>query len=308
MFLLKDNTEPIVSALFTKSLLEILSDGRNKYRRFPLPKKRGGVRWISEPVPELKAAQRTILECLNVPSVRHYNGYEVINGFMPGRSIVDNARPHVGQQVVLSMDLKDFFGSLRQVDLPHKFCEDQALQDLLQKVCFASKGRGLPQGSPVSPMLANWAGKALDERIIADLQVLGYGNVFRHAVWPHIQYTRYADDLTFSCAQDIPRNFVKHMQACVQSTFGRRLKFADNKIKFMRRHKRQMVTGIVVNEKLSIPKERRKVLRAVKHRIETKGIDSVENFNFPELMGELSYFHLTDKEKARDMIDMLLAL
>lgn len=300
MYLLKDEGVPVIKNMITPELLNIIRGSAPKYRRFPLPKKRGGVRWISEPVPLLKAFQRVVLEYMNVPSLTH-NGHEVINGFVPGRSILDNARPHVGQKVVLSMDIKDFFGNIRPGHMPFSFCKEKGLHFLIVDACFTRR-QALPQGSPVSPMLANWAGLMVDRDITEMLDRRVKGNRFvKSSGWPAVNYTRYADDLTFS-SDDFDQMFIPSVKgAC-------RYKFADDKIHFMRSHKRQMVTGIIVNEKMSIPKERRKILRAVKHRIETKGIDSVENFNYCELMGELSYLHLTDKTKARDMIDMLLAL
>jgi len=34
------------------------------------------------------------------------------HGFVPGRSIVTNATPHVSQKIVINLDLKDFFPSV----------------------------------------------------------------------------------------------------------------------------------------------------------------------------------------------------
>lgn len=299
--MITDSTK--LEAIFTDELLALLDKPSDKYVRFPLPKKTGGVRWISSPVPILKQAQKDFLALLEIPSVQQTTSrgtHEVITGFIPGMSILDNARPHVGQKVVLSMDLKDFFGSVRPVDLnirvPHLVY--RRIKQIMA-LCFTSKG--LPQGSPASPMLANWSAVLADMAIVSRLAVLkGRDGI-------DIAYTRYADDLTFS-GDVIPEDFVQGLIRDASRLFNRKAKFANNKINFMRNHKRQMVTGIIVNEKMSIPRERRMKLRAIKHRIETKGIDSVENYSFHEIMGELSYLHLTDKQKARDMIDMLLAL
>lgn len=288
----------------TLASIESLVRSPGKYRRFPLTKKSGGVRWISEPLPQIKAAQRKYLSMIPIPNLKQTTSrgtHQVITGFMPGMSIVDNARPHVGQKVVLSMDLKDFFGSVRPMDLPGFYRTDYMayrnrppLGSLIVSLLFTNKG--LPQGSPASPMLANWAAANGDLIILSTLERMGLD----------IAYTRYADDLTFS-GDHIPEEFVQGLVSGAPGIFFKHAKFANNKIKFMRRHKRQIVTGIVVNEKLSIPRERRMKLRAIKHRIETKGIDSVDQ-TFHEVLGELSYLHLTDKQKARDMIDMLLAL
>ena len=75
------------------------------YRQFTLPKKSGGVRQIWALLPKLKAAQhwilRNIAERLTVHGAAH--------GFIPGRSIYSNAVEHSDAQVVVSLDLADFF-------------------------------------------------------------------------------------------------------------------------------------------------------------------------------------------------------
>ena len=297
-----------IDKILSDPLKELLSDpSASKYRKFPLQKKTGGVRWISEPVHLVKEAQRAYLDLMKIPVLTQRTSrgeHKVITGFIPGMSILDNARPHVGQKVVLSMDLKDFFGSVRPRDIDRFGFKSWltattrgstlTVQDYLQRLLFTKKG--LPQGSPASPMVANWAAHAGDRKIIERIRHDGLD----------IAYTRYADDLTFS-GDDIPEDFVQWLISYVWHVFFTNARFADNKIKFMRRHKRQIVTGIVVNEKMSIPRERRMKLRAIKHRLETKGIDSIDQ-SFHEVMGELSYLHLTDRQKAREMIDILLAL
>lgn len=305
--LIKDNALDSISNALTVEVKRILTsqDKTKRYRRYPLKKKRGGVRWITEPVPALKNLQNAICWGLKIPQVT-YKGYSVINGFIPGKSIIDNARPHVGKKVVLSMDLKDFFGSINYKDLRSwshgkprfQFTNDQAINTWLKQACFLATG-GLPQGSPCSPLLANWAAIEGDEVILRMLsrakEEYGYD----------LDYTRYADDLTFS-GENIPQSFVDKLVNLSGAIFGiDGIEFAPDKIKFMRSHKRQIVTGIVVNKKLNIPKERRRTLRAIKHRIQTKGIDSVDNFTVEELLGECSYLNLTEQQKARDLIQLI---
>ena len=78
------------------------------YRRFLLPKKTGGQRTISAPMPRLKRAQYWVLDQLlaKVPS------HGAAHGFLPGRSIVTNATPHAGREVVINLDIQDFFPTI----------------------------------------------------------------------------------------------------------------------------------------------------------------------------------------------------
>ena len=65
----------------------------NHYVRFTLPKKTGGERLISAPMPRLKRAQKWILDNILTPC----EPTDAAHGFRAGRSIVTNAAPHVGR-------------------------------------------------------------------------------------------------------------------------------------------------------------------------------------------------------------------
>ena len=113
---------------------------------------------------------------------------------------------------------------------------------------------GLPQGAPTSPRLSNVVNYRLDVLLT------------KAAARRKGMYTRYADDLTFSFPKDRP----KHMRGIVQKTrrvlklFGYKL-HTDRKLRILRSHQRQQVTGLVVNEKVQLPRATRRWLRAVRH-------------------------------------------
>lgn len=84
--------------------------GGLRYSDFQIKKKSGGIRIIHAPVEGLKALQQTIaflLQCVFEP-------HRAATGFVWNKSIVDNARLHVGQRYVFNLDLKDFFPSINQ--------------------------------------------------------------------------------------------------------------------------------------------------------------------------------------------------
>ena len=124
------------------------------YRRFTIPKRRGGTRAIEAPGDKLKALQRRVLWRLLEPLRLR----PCATGFVRGRSIVDNARPHVGQGVVINLDLADFFGSItvervQAVFVAHGWDTDAAT--ILARVC-TSDGR-LPQARRPRPRSATWS-------------------------------------------------------------------------------------------------------------------------------------------------------
>ena len=83
---------------------------KKRYTSFTIKKKSGAERTIHTPVNGLKAIQKTlsfILQCV-------YEPHKAATGFVREKSIVDNAKEHVGNQYVFNIDLKDFFSSIDQ--------------------------------------------------------------------------------------------------------------------------------------------------------------------------------------------------
>ncbi len=226
-----------------------------RYRHFRIPKRRGGHRTIHEPAPELKRIQRRIYKRL----LARLRCHEAATGFRPGRSIVHNALPHAGKAVVVRMDLREFFPSTRAERVYQYFRFlgwNRRTSKLLTELC-THRG-GLPQGAPTSPALSNLVNYQLDARLDALARRLG------------ATYTRYADDLTFSFAEDDPvaiRYLVRRTKT-ILAEYGYRFN-QRKKLAVCRRHQQQRVTGLVVNQYVNLPRRTRRWLRAVKHRMAT---------------------------------------
>jgi len=93
-----------------KQLTYYSRQNAKSYKEFKVKKKSGGDRTIHAPVKGLKAIQKTlafVLQCIFVP-------HEAATGFVKNKSIVDNAKAHVGNYYVYNIDLKDFFQSIDQ--------------------------------------------------------------------------------------------------------------------------------------------------------------------------------------------------
>jgi len=225
---------------------------RAQYHEFTIPKRSGGKRRILAPEPGLKTLQRRILRRL----LARLRVHEAAMGFERGRSIVTNARAHRGQAVVLRFDLRDFFPTTSAKRLRRYFRGigwNRPATKLLLRLC--THDGGLPQGAPTSPRLSNLVNYRMDARLAGMAAAIG-------AV-----YTRYADDITVSFAED-DRERVHYMQR-----FVRRVVESEGyehhhrkKLSIRRRHHRQTVTGLVVNERVNLPREVRRRLRAVEHR------------------------------------------
>ncbi len=236
------------------------------YHYRTLAKRFGQVRLIEAPKPRLKNLQRRIL----IGILEHVPPHAAAHGFQQGRSIKSFAAPHTGRQVVLRLDLQDFFPSIfaariqalfRTVGYPEcvadilaGLCTNSAPVDIwkdaasflpglrMRDACSLYSKPHLPQGSPTSPALANLCAYRLDCRLSGLASSAG-------AV-----YTRYADDLAFSGDRDFER-IVKRFQlhACAIA-MEEGFSVHHRKTRIMRRGVRQRLAGIVVNQHPSVPR------------------------------------------------------
>lgn len=230
---------------------------RPAYHSFTVPKRSGGTRTIHAPQRDLKIMQRKILHRLLALLVVH----PAAIGFERGKSIVTNANAHAGTAVIVKMDLKDFFPSISRKRV-HAFFKrigwNQQASDWLTDMCTLDGS--LPQGAPTSPRLANLVNYLMDKRLDGAAKKFG------------ATYTRYADDLTFSFANDDRRHVQSLIQLAKQivEDEGYRLHM-KTKLNIRHRHDQQRVTGLVVNERPQLPRQTRRRLRAAEHRLRTGG-------------------------------------
>jgi RNA-directed DNA polymerase len=222
------------------------------YREVFIPKRNGGQRRLLVPNRELKDIQRSILRGV----LARWRPHPAATAYRCGKSIVDNARPHVGRAVVIKMDLVDFFTSCAAERIEYLFRLHGWNREAARLLArLTTTEGGLPQGAPTSPALSNSFLVPFD--IALDRHVRRYKGT----------YTRYADDITMSFPKDYPRR----IRGCVQKV--RRLALwwglrahVGRKSLILRRHQQQRVTGLVVNDCVNLPRRQRRLLRAIAHR------------------------------------------
>ncbi len=238
------------------------------YRFHIHTKPSGGLRLIEEPKPMLKKLQRRILsDLLNLipPS-------PAAHGFTIGRDCLSAAALHAGEEMVMCFDLQSFFpsvsharifGLFRTLGYPQAVAQDltglstlATPSHVLTQHTFQQSNllahRHLPQGAPTSPALANLSTFNLDRRLN------GLARRF------DARYTRYADDMTFSGAANIARPLL-HIVPQIVSDEG----FTLNPPKTRVQHRtcRQFTTGLVVNQKINIPRRNYDQLKATIHHL-----------------------------------------
>lgn len=215
------------------------------YRVYSVRKKNGKMRIITAPNDYLKDCQYEVMRFLSKVPVSEY-----AHGFVEGRSIVTNALNHTNKKYVLNIDLKDFFPSVKRDKVGELFnslgLSSKALDVVLREGC-------LPQGSPCSPVISNLICLKLDCYIS------------EYAKERELSYSRYADDITLS-GDNVSQSTIDDLYEIIY-----RYGLVPNKEKtiVLGRHKRQVVTGLVVNEGVNISRTVRRKIRAMKHQYDS---------------------------------------
>ena len=282
------------------------SEALRNYAYTWIPKRHGRWRLIEAPKDRLKRILRILLVDVLGPVPVHPAAY----GFVRGRSAINAASIHCGHELVVRVDLEDFFTSVprsrvaatfRQLGYPEPIARlfaalttNQVPRHILADRDFTATQRAklrsphLPQGSPTSPMLSNLAAHRLDCRLLGLASSFGFS------------YSRYADDLVFS-GHRLPTarltSLLGLMRAIVEDE-----EFAVNprKTRTMRASERQRVTGLVVNDRTNVARPERDELRAILHNCVRFGPHSQNRDQRSDfgayLLGRISWINASNPE------------
>lgn len=280
------------------------------YKSFEIPKRSGGKRLIWAPKPRIKEAQRwilhNILELLPVHGSAH--------GFLPERSILTNARPHVNSKCLIRMDIKDFFPTItfpRVKGLFRNAGYREQIATLLALICteapreiiklkdkiyyVAVAERCLPQGAPTSPAISNIVALNMDKR----LKGLSKSNGWR--------YTRYADDLSFSFSDNKKNPQVGYILGAIKRIVEDEcFEINTKKTWVSRKGGKQAVTGITVNgtNKPRVSRELKRKLRAITHNLK-QGKSLHEGESIHQMIGYSSYIAMVEPKIGKEFIKEL---
>lgn len=285
-----------------KSNLEPYSTNDFFYETFYIPKKSGGARKIHAPKKGLKELQNALNILLQIV----YNPHPAATGFILGKSIVDNARPHVNQNYVYNLDLKDFFPSVHKSRIWGRLLispfnlntseNRKKIANMIATICcimikeekmIDGKSLGffdkfvLPQGAPTSPVISNAICEKLDRRLLGVSKRFG------------LNYSRYADDITFSSKHntfELRKGIFENIYTS-GSTFDieiRRIitdqnfEINEKKVRLQKQGFRQEVTGLSVNEKINVNRKYVNLLRKWIYLWETYGEEKASEIFFKQ--------------------------
>ncbi|MDB5347364.1 MAG: hypothetical protein JWP89_5741 [Schlesneria sp.] len=291
------------------------------YRYRWLAKPSGGQRLLETPKPRLKSLQRRILAGI----LNHVPAHRAAHAFCRGRSVATYLSPHAGRQVVLHIDLREFFPSvsasrvhatLRTMGYPERIaglltglCTNDTPSSILNSgdgqhvdegTWLRQRAKHLPQGAPTSPALANLCAYTLDCRLEGLARTVS------------AQYTRYADDLVFSGEFESQKSLARLRILINAIVLDEGFEIRHRKTQVMPAGTRQQVAGIRLNVHPNIPREAFDELKAILHNCLRYGPGSQNRTGHPSfrdhLNGRLAYWSSICPDrivKLREMFDRI---
>ena len=282
-----------------KELQELINSTTSNYTSFPIQKSNGRRRWIDAPNKRLKEVQHATLYRF----LYKFSAHPCSIGFVKGKSVKDGAKLHLGAKTLISMDIYNFFNSIKLNKVRRnikwlfkkykgrdkKFTSNVEDINIIAKIL--THYEQLPQGAPTSPTIANIVCLGLDK----DLQ--------KWAKVHKLVYHRYADDINFSSTNKIRNvhNLVKEIESILRK---HNFKVNKKKTRVRRHHRRMKVTGIVVNEKLSVERWRWRNFQAKLYNLSRDKID-ISLKEYQQLRGYVEWIRTLNQKRAEKLMSLL---
>lgn len=259
----------------------------HRYRQFKIKKKSGGHRQITAPK---NKTFMLILMYLNEIFKSVYTSSKHATGFSEGKSIITNAEVHKGQNYILNIDIKDFFPSIEQPRVwkrlqlkPFNFplpianiiaglCsmkETRELEDGSRKIFYV-----LPQGAPTSPIITNMICDKLDRRLAGLAKRFG------------LNYTRYADDITFSSMHNVYQPDGIFWNELKRLISDQGFCINEQKTRLQKLGARQEVTGVIISKKLNVTQKYVRSIRNILYMWDRYGYDAAYCKFYPKYKEE----------------------
>ena len=251
-------------------LYNIVLTSSYRYKRYQIPKRKGGYRIIEHPTPDLKFLQRwlnrEIFCALPIHSAAH--------AYRKGIGIAQNALVHAHGNYLLKIDFEDFFPSLTDEDIRAlttnrlmrnvPSIEEEDIFVIVRTVC---KHGVLTIGAPSSPILSNAMLYDFD-CFVSDL-----------CEDQSVKYSRYADDLFLSTDRpNVLKGLLGRIRDDLQQRRSPRLRVNDAKTVFTSKKRRRTVTGVVLTPQgeLSVGRRNKRKIRTLIHLYTRDGLSAEE--------------------------------
>jgi hypothetical protein len=284
-----------------------VEDRASLYRTFYIPKNSGGLRRIDAPEKELTTALRQLKTLLedDMFALYHTSAF----AYICGRCTVDAIKRHQSNESkwFIKLDFSNFFGSTTpefvtaMLSMLFPFSEIVKLQDgrdeLTKALSLCFLNGGLPQGTPISPLITNVMMIPLDHRLSNSLRAFEKNRFI---------YTRYADDLLISCKYDFDKDKIQAFVSDVLKEFNAPFTIKPEKTRYGSSAGRNWNLGIMLNKdnQITIGHKKKKHFKAMLDnyvRVKKDG-KSWDVHDVQVLSGLISYYRMIE----RNYIDYVL--
>lgn len=227
-----------------------------------------------------------------------------VGAYVPGRACTFTAAQHTNKGIILSLDLKDFFPSVK-TSMIRNYLQfigyNQEVSSILASLLTYQNF--VPQGASTSGYIANLiADHLFDQKIRAAL----------HELDPQWVYTRYSDDIDishpFAQTQEVTDQIVELVTNIIRRAGFRIHRKKTHKEPYYRR---QRVLGMVVNQKTNIPIESYLKVRGILHDVicygdhfayHRDGEEISKDAMLTHLFGKINYFKQINPDKAAKLL------
>jgi hypothetical protein len=282
------------------------------YDSFNIPKKHGGLRRINAPKAELSAALyelKAILENqFNARWLYHTSAF----AYIKNRCTLDAVKRHQQNESrwFLKLDLHDFFGSttldfvMKQLSMVYPFCEvirlSRGEQELRKALELGFLDGGLPQGTPLSPLITNIMMIPIDHALSAALRDYERNSFV---------YTRYADDFIISSRYSFRFKGMEELVIRTLASFEAPFSLNTSKTRYGSRNGSNWNLGVMLNKdnQITVGGEKKRNFRAM---LSSYAADRKNGIGWPTediqiMQGLYSYYRMVEKECIDEMVSSI---
>ena len=271
------------------------------YETFHIPKRSGGLRRIDAPKPELMNALRNLKTIFeeDFHALYHTSAF----AYVKNRCTVDAVKRHQknNSKWFGKLDLHDFFGSttldyvIKMFSMVFPFSEivkfPNGEAELRKALDLAFLNGGLPQGTPLSPLITNVMMIPVDYK---------FANAFRDFDKQRFIYTRYADDFIISSKVDFDVHRVEKLVVDTLHEFGAPFTINESKTRYGSSAGRNWNLGVMLNKdnEITVGHKKKRQFQSMLYNYITdkrKGI-SWPREDVQTMQGLHSYYRMVEPE------------
>lgn len=277
------------------------SDRKSLYYSFFIPKKSGGRRRIDAPDFELMDALRNLKKIFEVDFGVLY--HTAAFAYVKGRSTLDAVKRHQANESKWfgKFDLSNFFGSttldfvMKQLSMIYPFSEvvkiTEGRAELEKALELAFLNGGLPQGTPISPLISNIIMIPIDYKL---------SNTLRDFDGNRFVYTRYADDFIISSRHDFNFRNVENLMLDTFEDFGTPFSLNRDKTRYGSSSGRNWLLGVMVNSEnnITIGRKKKRIFECILHEYASSVLSGMlwPPDDVQVLAGQMSYYKMVEGE------------